>query len=141
MFERFLYRNKIMKIVIYEYEKELPYYKSQIEIMIDSCDENTTAEEMINKNAIAVQHYYEKVFNNVSAKVSYNQPTYNFRFLTGLSSSICGYKTDPDALAAGTVYAVTYWVVTNKKADSKDCEYINHYVYDLKTKVLKELEQ
>lgn len=141
MFERLLFRKKILKMVTLEYEQEISYYQYQIIEMINSCNENTSEEEMNNKNSIAIQKYYEKVLNNVCSKISEINPTFKYRFLLCINSSVCGYETDINSLAAGSVYAIAYWVVTNKEADSKDCIFINHYVYELKNKSLEELDR
>lgn len=140
MFERFLFRKKILKIVLNEYEKELPYYISLTTKAIETLSPDTTNKDILKMNYDITQKYYEKVINNVSAKLSENNPKFRLRFFSALTSNLCGYDVDLEHLSAGTVYAIAYWTITNKSADIKDCVFINHYVCEIKNKSLKKLD-
>ena len=50
------------------------------------------------------------------------------------NTSACGYDINIDNLAAGSVFAYAYWVISGKVALPGECLYVNDYVHELMLK-------
>lgn len=134
-------KNKLLNLILSEYTKQIHVYTKNLKASFDSLSEDATEEQINKANYKATQKYYETVFDGICNELSKNIS--NFKLLLPLkiaSASSCGYEFDPDNLAAASVFAFTYWALTNKKAPSDKCIYINHMVNELKNDALHTLE-
>lgn len=141
MFERLVFRKKLFKLILDEYNLQVPYYKELIiENLINT--ENYKDDDVMEHTLICVNNkYYTKVYNNVICKLSQVNSLYKQKAVLGMMSDTCGYEINSDILSAGGIYALSFWLITDKTANSDDCIYINHQVNDIKNRALMELDE
>lgn len=132
---KFLVKKGLYNLVISTYVANLYVYRDEVTQIINNLTEETTEDEMQKLNFIATQKYYSSVFDAVCQDIGNNIPKFKSLLLLNFGA----YNFNPDNLAAAHIYDFAFWCLTGKKANSKKCIEINHYVNDLKNKCLLEL--
>ena len=134
---KFLVKKGLYNLVLSSYDSCFFIYKDEVSKFVFSMTDETTEKEMITGNFRANQKYYETVFDDVCQKISENVP----KFKHTLPFNLTIFDFNPDKLAAGTIYDFVWYCLTGKRADSKKCISINHYVNDLRNQYLLELNE
>lgn len=117
-------------LVIKTYERNLPSFQEAVQKILSN---DYAEEEQKRQLGLARNKYYSTVFDDVGTQINHladSRRKMEFLFNT----SACGYDINIDNLAAGSVFAYAYWVISGKVALPGECLYVNDYVHELMLK-------
>ena len=127
----------LLQLCIQTYTEKLSVYKNNLQEQLAYLSDKSSDQEIKQRSYNALQKYYAVVFDTVCGHLSHKYPTFQKRYAQKIFfASNCGYDIDVSNLAAGSVYAFSYWLLTNRTAPSGDCIAINHYVHALVDRII-----
>lgn len=134
-------REMLKKVILNLSRNNLDIYKSGIKKNIEKLNCGTETE--VNEILFEVRkEYLDSVMDSVISSFRAGSPQVADKmFMLLLSPKMCGYDIDLDSgVMAGSVYAISYYAIKNKKARAKDCVRLNHLQNDIINEMLKQLD-
>lgn len=128
---KFLVKKGLYNLVLKKYEKHLSTYLNTKQKIFDKILTHELPPEALCTKAIETrQEYFTLVFNDVCQDIS--SKIDDFKQL--LPIKIAAYDFNPDELRPDDIYKFVYWCITGREANSKNCDKIATYIYDLMKK-------